>query len=974
METTYKNTEMRYLTAFLLLCLFSFMPMMAHDYETVAGDPMQTRIYTLSNGLKVYLSVNKEKPRLQANIAVRTGSRNDPAETTGLAHYLEHLMFKGTNRFGVTDAAAEKPYLDDIEARYEVYRTLTDPEARRQAYHEIDSVSQLAAKYFIPNEYDKLMSAIGSEGTNAFTSNDVTCYVENIPSNEIENWAKVQADRFQNMVIRGFHTELEAVYEEYNIGLANDMRKEYAAILKMLLPGHPYGTQTTIGTQEHLKNPSIINIKNYFKRYYVPNNVAICMAGDFNPDEVIEIIDKYFGSWKPSTNLSRPEYGQQPALTQPKDSTIVGQEAENLMMAWLFKGANDAQADTLDVISSILANGKAGLFEVNLEQTMKAQGVSAFIYDMTDYSGFIVYGMPKAGQSLEELRTLVLGEIDNLKRGNFSDELLPSVISNKKLQYLTSLDNNRNRANIMVDAFINNLPWADVVGRLDRQAKMTKQQIVDFANKHFLDNYACVYKKVGEDTTQKKIDKPTITAIPTNRDLSSTFLNEIKNSEAKPIEPRFLDFNNDLKDTKTKAGLPLLYKQNTEDDRFTLRFVYDFGDEDDLDIGYAASYLNYIGTNKKTVSQIQQEFYKLACSYGISQTEDKTTVWLTGLNENLPQALTLVEDLLQNAKADNDSYTSFVDLVQKSRDDSKKDQRESFRALMTYGQYGSYNSQRNIYSIEQLREMNPQSLLECLKNLRNMEKTVLYYGPMTEKELSKLLGSVHKTKKKLTPAPRGPEYTMQPTPENEVYIAPYDAKNIYMVQFHNENKPWNKEEAPLRALFNEYFGGSMNGIVFQELRESRGLAYNASARYSSPSRKNQPESFYTFIISQNDKMADCIKTFNQIVDTLPQSQAAFEIAKQSLTKSLQSARTTKFSVLSTYYWLKQMGLDYDTNEYIYKALPSLTLQDIVNFEKANMVNKPYKYLILGKEEDLDMEKLEKIAPVKRLSTEEIFGY
>lgn len=225
-------------TRFLILALVSLMGCMNvsakdYKYETVTGDPMQTRIYTLDNGLKVYLSVNKAQPRIQANIAVRTGSRNDPKETTGLAHYLEHLMFKGTNHFGTSDPVKEKPYLDDIEARYERYRKLTDPAQRRQAYHEIDSVSQIAAKYNIPNEYDKMMSAIGSEGSNAYTSNDVTCYVENIPSNEVDNWARIQADRFQNMVIRGFHTELEAVYEEYNIGLAQDTRKLWEAGSKL---------------------------------------------------------------------------------------------------------------------------------------------------------------------------------------------------------------------------------------------------------------------------------------------------------------------------------------------------------------------------------------------------------------------------------------------------------------------------------------------------------------------------------------------------------------------------------------------------------------------------------------------------------------------------------------------------------------------------------------------------------------------
>ena len=263
-----------------------------YKYQTVAGDAMQTRIYTLDNGLKVYLSVNKEKPRIQTYIAVRTGSKNDPAETTGLAHYLEHLMFKGTKKFGTNNPEAEKPLLDDITKRYEEYRTIKDPALRKQKYHEIDSVSQLAAKYFIPNEYDKLMATIGAEGTNAFTSYDVTCYTEDIPSNEIENWAKIQSDRFQNMVIRGFHTELEAVYEEYNIGLSSDMNKCFDALLAKAFPNHPYGTQTVIGTQDHLKNPSIVNIENYFKKWYVPNNAAICMAGDFDPDKTIALLDQ----------------------------------------------------------------------------------------------------------------------------------------------------------------------------------------------------------------------------------------------------------------------------------------------------------------------------------------------------------------------------------------------------------------------------------------------------------------------------------------------------------------------------------------------------------------------------------------------------------------------------------------------------------------------------------------------------------
>ena len=959
-----------------ILALATVMTVSAKDYKytTVTGDPMQTRIYTLDNGLTVYLSVNKEKPRLQANIAVRTGSRNDPAETTGLAHYLEHLMFKGTRQFGVSDPNAEAPYLDDIEARYEVYRTLTDPEARRQAYHEIDSVSQLAAQYFIPNEYDKLMSAIGSEGTNAYTSNDVTCYVENIPSNEIENWARVQSDRFQNMVIRGFHTELEAVYEEKNIGMAQDQRKVWEALYALMFPTHPYGTQTTIGTQEHLKNPSITNIKNYFNRYYVPNNVAICMAGDFDPDEVIAIIDKYFGSWKRSATLSYPTFAPLAPIPAPKDTTVVGQEAEYMMMGWRFGQANCGQSDTLNIISQVLANGKCGLFEINLEQQMKLMGAGAMNDEMADYSPFILYGYPKDNQTLDEVRQLLLGEIDKLKRGEFSDDLVPAVINNIKLNYYRSLQNNRSRTGYMVDAFINRQEWEDVAHYIDNISKITKQDVVAFANKYFGDNYVCVYKRTGTDETQKKIEKPEITAIPTNRDMSSQFLNEIKNSYVKPIEPRFLNFDEDLAVTKTKRGLPLLYKHNDEDQLFNLTFIYDIGEENDINLTVGPNYLEYIGTDKKSVGQVKQEFYNLACSYGINVNNYYTTVTLSGLSENMPKALALLEDLMQNAKADAESYSQYVNLVMKNREDTKKDQRSNFSALTDYAIYGTYNPHLNIISEKQLREANPQDYLNLLSNLKNYEHTVLYYGPMTEKDVAKVITKTHKTNKKLTPAPKGREYTEQNTPVNEVFIAPYEAKNIYMVQYHNEGKPFSLEEAPVRTMFNEYFGGGMNTIVFQELRESRGLAYSASASYRAPSRLTHPEYYFTYIVSQNDKMMDCIRVFNSILDTIPQSDASFQIAKQSAIKSLQTVRTTRNAVLTTYYWNKKRGWDFDLNERIYNALPSMTMKDIVDFEQRYMVGKPYRYIILGDEKELDMEALEKLGPVHRLSTEDIFGY
>ena len=965
-------------TKWILFTLLTFCCVNAgakdYKYDTVAGDLLNTRIYTLSNGLKVYLSVNKEQPRIQTYIAVKTGSKNDPAETTGLAHYLEHLMFKGTQKFGTNNPVAEQPYLDEIEKKYEEYRLITDPAQRKQKYHEIDSISQLAARYFIPNEYDKLMAAIGAEGTNAYTRNDVTCYTVDIPSNEIENWAKIQSDRFQNMVIRGFHTELEAVYEEYNIGLSNDQRKLFTALCAMLYPTHPYGTQTTIGTQDHLKNPSITNIKKYFNKWYVPNNCAICMSGDFDPDQTIAIIDKYFSSWKPGNDVRQPVFPALKPITSPRDTTVIGQEAETLWMGWRFDKAASLQTDTLDLIGEILNNGSAGLMDIDLNQSMKLLGSFAGSESLHDHGGFIMAGTPKEGQSLDEVRQLLLGELTKLKKGEFSDDLLPAIINNMKLAYYKSMESNDKRANRFVDAFINDVPWEQAVGRIDRIAKITKDEVIDFANKHFNDNYVVIYKKQGVDPNQKKIDKPAITPIPTNRDQMSQFVKDIQQSEVTPIQPRFLDFNKDLTISKTKKKLPLLYKQNTENGLFTLAFHYKFGTQADNRYDIASDYIDYLGTDKLTATQIKEQFYKLACNYSINAGASSINIILSGLDENMPEALSLMENFIKNAKVDQDAYQQYVALLLKSRANSKNSQRGNFTALQNYGIYGPYNSQRNIMSEKQLKETDPQELLNLLKNISNYEHTVMYYGPQSEAAFAKLINKNHKTAKKLAAVPANKEYQEQTATNNEIWIAPYDAKNIYMVMYHNENRQWNPEETAVKTLFNEYFGGGMNGIVFQELREARGLAYSASANYRETTLKGHPEFYNTYIITQNDKMMDCVKEFHQILNDMPASETAFQIAKDATLKRLASQRTTKFAILNAYLSAKRMGLDYDINKKIYDIMPSLQLKDIVNFEKSHMANKAYRYLILGDEKNLDMKALEKIGPIKRLSTEEIFGY
>ncbi|MGE8380724.1 MAG: M16 family metallopeptidase, partial [Sphingobacterium sp.] len=344
-----------------------------YTYKYVTNDPVQTRFYKLKNGLTVILSPNNKQPRIQAYIATKAGSKTDPKDHTGLAHYLEHMLFKGTDKFGSLDWSKEKPLLDEVDNLYEKYNHSTDVNERTAIYKEIDRVSGEASKYAIPNEYDKLMSSMGSKNTNAFTSFEQTVYVEDIPSNVIDKYLTVQAERFRNPILRLFHTELESVYEEKNISLDNDNRKSTEAIFAAMFPNNNYGKQTVLGSVEHLKNPSLKAIREYYNTYYVPNNMGVIMSGDFNPTDVIKRIDKAFSGMK-SKPVPAYTFEQEQPITTPISRTVKGPASEYVLMGFRFPGAAHPDAQILNLMANVLTNGSAGLIDLDLVKSQKLLG------------------------------------------------------------------------------------------------------------------------------------------------------------------------------------------------------------------------------------------------------------------------------------------------------------------------------------------------------------------------------------------------------------------------------------------------------------------------------------------------------------------------------------------------------------------------------------------------------------------------
>ena len=940
-------------------------------YESVKGDPLQARIYTLDNGLKVYMTVNKDEPRIQTYIAVRSGGKNDPADNTGLAHYLEHMMFKGTELFGTQDYEAEKPMLAAIDSLFEVYRTLTDPQQRLDLYHQIDSISYEASKIAIPNEYDKLMSIIGSEGSNAYTSNDVTCYVEEIPSNQLENWARIEADRFKNCVFRGFHTELEAVYEEKNMGMASGSENAMEALDSMLFQGHPYGSQTVIGTQDHLKNPSLVAIRKQKDTYYVPNNVAICLSGDFDPDEVMALVKKYFGDWKPNPQLPVWTVAPVKELKEPAVKEVWGNEADFVMMAWRTPGAHSTGSDASAIVGSVLYNGMAGLIDLDVMQQQKVLEAMVFPYELADYGEFLVEVMPKEGQSLEEARDIVLAEFAKLRAGDFSEELVEAAKANYKLRQMRSLESNSSRADKFVDSFINGTTWASEVQKMDRIAALTKEDIVKWANDYLgADNYAIVFKHNGKDPNEKKIEAPRITPIVTNRDKQSAFLQEIAASEPAPIDPVFVDYAKDMT-VSSLDGLQLLYKHNEQNDIAQLSFRYDRGSDDDPLLSLAADYVSYLGTADASAGEIATRLYSLACSQGIRVGGNTTVLSVDGLGENVGEALTIAESLVAGALPDEAILGELKADMLRSRMDAKMNQRACNSALQNYVMYGPEYIRNRTLDNDALGKVTSEQLLASLRDLAGKQHTILYYGPASLDQVKTMLAN-HRTQG-LEPLQKSHPAKLI-TPAKQVIVAPYTARQFNYVQYSNRGEQLDLSQDPYIDLFNEYYGGGMNAIVFQEMRESRALAYSAGARLTTPSFKGDSYAFRATIASQNDKLEKAVRGFDEIIEDLPQAPENLEIAKAAILAKLRTQRVIGSSVLYSYLNAQELGLNEPREKQVFEKVGNLTMEDLLTTHARWIKDRTYWYAILGDPKDMDMSFLKTLGPVKQVTLEEIFGY
>ncbi|WP_430809409.1 MULTISPECIES: M16 family metallopeptidase [unclassified Carboxylicivirga] len=942
-----------------------------YHYETVTNDPYNARIYTLDNGLKIYLTRNLNEPRVAALIGVKAGSTFENPDATGLAHYMEHMMFKGTSKVGTVNWEQESAYLEQISDLFEQHRATDDLDEKKRLYAQIDSLSQIAATFVATNEFDKLNTAMGASRVNAGTSYESTVYMCEIPKNELERWARLEHERFTGLVLRLFHTELETVYEEFNMYQDMDGQRASEAMMQGLYKNHPYG-RDIIGLPEHIKNPSMEEIYKFKDQFYVPNNMAIALAGDLEFEPTIQLIDKHFGQLE-KKELSEPQFTAEEPITEPVIKEVVGPDAVSLQMAFRFDGIGSDDELMVDLISSILYNGQAGLIDLNLVQKQKVLSAYTGSWFMRDYGMHIFRGKPREGQTLDEVKDLLLEQLDKVKEGDFEEWLIEAIVNKERLDFMNALEYPFYSAYSLMNEFTGGRSHADVLASLDKMKQITKEQVMAFAKEKYADNYVLAYKRTGDNSALVKVEKPAITAVPVNRELQSDFAEDFLATEVSDIEPVFVDFDSKLHKETLKPGLDFFHSKNVNNGLFRLNYVIDLGKNHNLQFPLAVDYLPLLGTNQYSPEELRKELFRHGLSLYVDAGSERCYVTVAGLDEKLEKGIEILEHIIHNAKADQATYDEFVSSILKKRADAKKSQGRIFNAMVDFGLYGEKSPRKHLLSAEELKSIKPEELTRQLNEMTYYEHKVYYYGPSSPATVTGLLTKHHTTPDELAPLPQAVEYEMRNDEQSNVYVVDYDINqaNILLLV---KDRPFDTEILPYAEVFNNYFGSGLSSVVFQEIRESKALAYSAGAGYINASKHNKDNFIYGRLGTQADKLGIATATLKELMNEMPRAETQFKQACEGIVKQLNTERITNKDLFWEYLSNADRGIDYDVREDIYKKAENISLDEFETFFNEHIKGKNYTYMVLGRKSDLDKKALASLGKVHELALEDIFGY
>ena len=942
-----------------------------------SSEKLKIEVYELSNGLTVMLNEDKNASSIFGAVVVKGGGKQDPSDATGIAHYLEHMLFKGTDQLGTIDYESEKILLDSIEMIYDQLGGTINEKDRSKIQKKINELNVKASEYAIPNEFNKLMEGFGATGVNAFTSNDVIAYVSQFPSHQTSKWLDINSHRFENPVYRMFQSELETVYEEKNRAMDNAFRVLFDKFFENFFKKHPYGQQNILGTKEHLKNPSIRKMKEYYDEYYVANNMYLLLAGDFEANSIKSKIDKTFGKL-----VSGPE----PSFISIDEDPFDGRELVTKRLTPIrfgmlgFRMPKPKHEDniTITVIQNIFNNsGSTGLLD-RLSVENKLLGSSSISgLGGADHGAMGFLFIPKLlFQTFKGAENAVMKEIEKVKNGDFSNDYLQSIKLTIIKEHETGLENITGRLNYALDMILNGRSWGDIIDYPNKIQAVTKEEIIRVANKYFKDDYLVYRSKFGFPK-KDKVDKPPYEAVkPKNAEQVSAYAKKLEAIPSDEVKIDYVDFQKDVHHEELINNFHFYHNSNPINSIFSLRLEWGIGNYENNKLSYATGLGGMIGSESYSFNELKEKLQKIGATLDFFSSGNYTGININGFDSYFSETIEITGDFLGTMKVRKEDEKKLKKLIQSSIIERKFESRESSakgNALKEYAIWGESSDYLTRATVNEVKKMDSKILMDQIEDAMAVETSVFYVGN-TDKEIVRQSvkdNFIMNQKLRNSNSPFTWEKKLNKT--NTVFF--YNDKKALQSQIYIivDGEVMNLEERHRSNIFNKYFGGSMSGLVFQEIREFRSLAYSARGTYRRPYYFDRSGRFEGFIGTQADKTIDAIGTYIKLLTDMPEKTGRIEGIKSGLLESLSSSKPSFRSMgLSIRGWEKQ-GFETDPRKTQKDVYDSADFNDIKSFYDSYIKDKPITITIVGNKDKIDMEKLSKYGQIIELKEEDILN-
>lgn len=946
------------------------------SYQSQAEDlnALKVKEYRLENGLTVWLNEDHSQPKVFGAVVVKAGAKDCP--DTGIAHYFEHMMFKGTDRIGTLDYESEKVLLDSIAMKYDELAMTEDTVARARLQKEINELSIRSSEYVIPNEFNRLINRFGGSGLNAATSYDATIYFNTFSPQYMVQWAEINSERLINPVFRLFQSELETVYEEKNMYGDFIGGQVMDTLMARYFGPHPYA-YPIIGSTKNLKNPRLTEMHKFFEDYYVASNMALILSGDFDAQQVMPILEKAFSRIR-SGNAPKQEKVMLPPFNGRETMKVKFPIPFIKAMGLGFRGvsANHEDQVALNIAVNLLNNSNGTGYLDKLMVEHKLMGALAINESMNEAGILAVAIMPKLLiQSYSSAEKMVWDEINRVKNGDFSDEMFNSLKLEQKRQYASSLGNIDSRATIMMNLFSQGKSWNDYLNEVARIESITKEDVVRVAQKYFSNNYLCVTKSTGK-YPKDNLPKPAFSpVVPRNADASSSYAKQLEKIPEQQVAPRIIDFEKDVKTSKLTPLVTLYTTPNPLNDIFTLNISYGIGALEQPELMQLTNYLQLLGTESLSFEQFRSRLQSIGSTLAFDVTPDAFVMKVTGFDNHIDETMELVGDFIRHAKADDKKLRQIVDDAKVSEKAFFKSGDNVASALLEQVKYGDQSRYLRKLSLSQIKKLKGKDMLAIYDKVRSVQCDLHYCGTLP---VEKVIGTIrqHLPLERTTVASNSPYYRelKQYDRPTVFFIDMPDMAQSIVYGYVKGDPVDDKASRHASRLFSVYFGGDMSSLMFQEIREFRSFAYRTSGRYQLPNHahKGTAGSFTAMLSTQSDKTLDALGVLDSLIREMPLKPERMEAVKQTLVNRINNDYPPFRNLSEKVASARMEGFDRDPAEEFLRDIATMDMQDISRFYREQISGRPVVYVIAGNRKHIDMKKLAKYGTIIKVKKKDIY--